>query len=785
MKSIKILIAFIVLISLPGLLNAQSSTVPSGTGSSGDPFQISSLENLYWLSQQSSASTDGKYYIQTVDIDASATSSWTNNWPTKLTFQGNYNGQNYSISNLTCSGFYSVGNYYRTGLFYEIGGGSGTTVVENLSILNSSYTFSDSSGPNGILSGSIKSDVEIDNITISGTLTSSSASGVGGLSGDIGYASDNVSLSNINSSVNIDAGDSNYSGGIIGEISSSLTNLSFDNLNYTGDIDGKYSVGGIFGLVSTGGFTLSNSSTTSVMTGSEYRAGGIIGEVSSLATGLVVNNCSSNVQITNSREAGGLIGYIGGDDVVVSNSYSSGRIENNYAGSCYSGGLIGYIAFENTQVSNCFSTADVVLTNAGGNGAGGLIGQVYGGSSSNAVISNSYASGNISGNNNISGFIGSADSNVSISYSYSIGSASGNSSVHGFTSSGPTISNSFWDTEASENSTSGGGTGKSTSEMQTASTFTNAGWDALGESSNGNDDYWNLTSSYNGGYPFLERSSSDPYIQFSLTGSNGLESVSSASLLVNLNKTSSSTISIDYSVTGGTATGSGTDYTLNSGTLNFSAGETTKNISLSSIINDATTEDDETIIVSLSSPVNAILGGNSKHTYTIEDDDGVKVQFNSSNSSNLESVSSTTIQVDLTFSSSDEITVNYELSGSAVNVPFIYEYDRITLINQNNSSHNGEYTRQSEISISSSGQWEKNGYFYFTHPSNNTIALVFKDDGFGGSWNITTLSSGDFSSAPTIGDSPSYIATNLQSSPTDIETVGGMKQPKNSANHGG
>ena len=51
-----------------------------------------------------------------------------------------------------------------------------------------------------------------------------------------------------------------------------------------------------------------------------------------------------------------------------------------------------------------------------------------------------------------------------------------------------------------------------------------------------------------------------PSFDFNLTSSSGAESVSSASLTVDLSAASSQDVTVDYAVTG-TATGSGTDYT--------------------------------------------------------------------------------------------------------------------------------------------------------------------------------------------------------------------------------
>ena len=71
--------------------------------------------------------------------------------------------------------------------------------------------------------------------------------------------------------------------------------------------------------------------------------------------------------------------------------------------------------------------------------------------------------------------------------------------------------------------------------------------------------------------------------------------------------TSSQNVTVDYAITG-TATGSGTDYTLSNGTLTISSGSTSGTITIASIVNDSLDEDNETVILTLSNPGNAILG---------------------------------------------------------------------------------------------------------------------------------------------------------------------------------
>ena len=92
-----------------------------------------------------------------------------------------------------------------------------------------------------------------------------------------------------------------------------------------------------------------------------------------------------------------------------------------------------------------------------------------------------------------------------------------------------------------------------------------------------------------------------PVVDFNATSSSGAESTSSVALQVDLSNASSSNVTVDYAVTG-TATGSGTDYTLADGTLTITAGDTDETITIASIVDDAVVEGNETVIVTLSNP---------------------------------------------------------------------------------------------------------------------------------------------------------------------------------------
>ena len=66
---------------------------------------------------------------------------------------------------------------------------------------------------------------------------------------------------------------------------------------------------------------------------------------------------------------------------------------------------------------------------------------------------------------------------------------------------------SFWDVETSGQVTSDGGTGKMTTEMQTANTFLEAGWDFVDETENGTEDIWRINEGRD--YPRLWWEESD------------------------------------------------------------------------------------------------------------------------------------------------------------------------------------------------------------------------------------------------------------------------------------
>ncbi|MCM2339445.1 MAG: fibronectin type III domain-containing protein [Burkholderiales bacterium] len=151
-----------------------------------------------------------------------------------------------------------------------------------------------------------------------------------------------------------------------------------------------------------------------------------------------------------------------------------------------------------------------------------------------------------------------------------------------------------------------------------------------------------------------------PTISFSTASASGVETTSPVTATLNLSRAYPLDVSINYAVTG-TAT-SGDDYTLASGTETITAGQTTKSISIP-IINDAVSEFDETIIVTISSPTNARLGANTVFTYTIEDNLLPTLAFNALTSQSNEDVNTVNIPVSISAAYSDNVTFSYVVTG--------------------------------------------------------------------------------------------------------------------------
>jgi hypothetical protein len=204
----------------------------------------------------------------------------------------------------------------------------------------------------------------------------------------------------------------------------------------------------------------------------QYGVGGLVG----YNGGGTITNCYSNAGVSGDIYIGGLVGrnYRG----TIINCYVAGSI----SGRDSVGGLVGY---NYDTISMCYATGSV---DGDGYSAGGLVGEnEYGG-----TITDCYASGLVSVRYDNAGGLVGRNGRGRITNCYSTGTVSGNDNVGGLVGDnykGLVIA-SFWDFQASGQDWSDGGTGLPTDQMQTMSTFTDAGWDFVGEIFNGTEDIW-------------------------------------------------------------------------------------------------------------------------------------------------------------------------------------------------------------------------------------------------------------------------------------------------------
>lgn len=340
------MLCLITMLSFPALfsasLRAQTATAPVfGDGSAANPYQISSLENLYWIAADEDVVSDPEqavrwsdHYVLTADIDASETNDWFNGegWQpigfyldedNAIPFSGSFDGDGFAIDGL----FINRPETEGVGLFGFANGASFESIsLTNVSIIGGNIV--------GAMIGQNSDGDTISNCNSSGSVRAELIAGYAG--GLIGY-NVNTDLSNCYSSANV------YGYQNIGGLVGFTINSVIDDCHTTGDIIGDLSSWCVGGLVGEQFFsTIKNSCTTGDV--SSYNgAGGLVGMryysaiYGSYATGNILGY---------STGTGGLVGI----DVAsyTHNSYSTGNIKGHY----YVGGIVGYLTHSPPQREN-------------------------------------------------------------------------------------------------------------------------------------------------------------------------------------------------------------------------------------------------------------------------------------------------------------------------------------------------------------------------------------------------------------------------------------------------
>ena len=250
------------------------------------------------------------------------------------------------------------------------------------------------------------------NININTAMNGSGTAGLALLYGQGAVASGNLSTYNVNAPVNLattgsfstklgsDGSVNTYtivdSLGVTADATTAPTTMTLQGMAATASLAGKYVLGSNIDASAIANFTPIGNST--------HNFTGIFDGLGHIVSSLTINLATtSNV---------GLFGYTAAGSEI----QNVGLVGGSIKGLSSVGGLIG---LNYGTVSNSYATGSVSGAN---NRVGGLVGASYG------MINNSYATGNITGHSNVgglAGFIGSAQKSGTISNSYATGSVTG------------------------------------------------------------------------------------------------------------------------------------------------------------------------------------------------------------------------------------------------------------------------------------------------------------------------------------------------------------------------
>jgi len=305
----------------------------SGSGTETDPYIIANLADLKTLSENSTYWAIGTYFIQTANIDASATNTLNVGdhdgdavtpdeamgfvpiaTGTSGNFKANYDGQSFTISNL----YINRPIADAVGLFGSVVGSS----ISNLGLIAVDVTGAYRTG--GIMGFS--SGATFSNCYSSGSVTGSNC--VGGFTGEISC----VTISNSYSSGSVSGNGS--VGGFVGANGNSVSHSS--------EITSSYSTCSVTGLTGyIGGFTgqnfltISNCYSTGNVSGTYY-VGGFAGSNScnSQSNDEGIISCYSTGEVSGTTNAGGFVGYneSGRPNAEINDSYWNSETCNQASG---------------------------------------------------------------------------------------------------------------------------------------------------------------------------------------------------------------------------------------------------------------------------------------------------------------------------------------------------------------------------------------------------------------------------------------------------------------------
>ena len=454
-----------------------------GTGTAADPYRIWTYQDMNSIGDYSA--DWNKCFILMADIDMSLVTG--TQYKIIGNFRGTFDGNGHVIRNFSYTSD-AAGTY--VGLFSS----ATNAMIKNLGIVN--LNLSVNAKYVGGLAGLVN-NCTITNCHCIGTITTSYSENELSVGMLVGYQN-NGTISNCFTEGSVVATMTSTSyywnasaGGLVGQqyvgtISdchshASVTATSLKERAFAGGLVG-YQYDNICNIVNS----YSTGEVSAVNTPTPY-AGGLVGYRDAMTNSLT-NGCHSTGTVTasstlNHAYAGGLIGYL---TAPITNCYATGAVHCS-GRFTFAGGLLGYAKI--ATVTQCSSTGALDALAKTDAYSGGLVGY-----SEESTFSQCYSKGMLNTSAGATAYVGSLAGtawNTSLTQCYSVGLLKDidGAAVYGGGAVGyrqnTTANACFWDTvttgwpRASDyaDTYTGGITGGVTSELQTALTFTNAGWD--------------------------------------------------------------------------------------------------------------------------------------------------------------------------------------------------------------------------------------------------------------------------------------------------------------------
>lgn len=269
-----------------------SSKFAGGDGTKENPYQIANEEQLRYLADSLNAdnSYEGVYFKQTKSI--TLTKEWKPIGSAEYPFEGNFDGGNYSIRNLTIGSSENPANYVLCGLFGYCNGndvddnGNGTTIenvqLKDIAIYNTGATKTYVAG----LAGGTEYGVKIKNCNVTGKIYAVSKDGYCFAGGLIGQVFRGL-ITNCHTDVDIEAVSKKSWADVGGLISSTnratvINCYAEGNVNATAASANKASTGGLMGM--NGGVVINCVATGDVVsTLATQDVGGLCGRHTGIA----------------------------------------------------------------------------------------------------------------------------------------------------------------------------------------------------------------------------------------------------------------------------------------------------------------------------------------------------------------------------------------------------------------------------------------------------------------------------------------------------------------------